>query len=213
MTTTLVETDFAALLCSRICHDLVSPIGALTNGLELLEEDSDANLGSQVTALISQSAITASDKLQFFRLAFGSGGGFSHELDMREAERAALSLMATSRATIMWRSELAYAPKPVVKLALNMALVGAECLIRGGQLNVNVALTDENYSIDLLVEGDRLIISPLLGDCFSEQSLDVTLLDSRTVPLFLIKRLMVETMASAYFRQTNETNVAFGVSV
>ena len=71
------DLDFAALLCSRLCHDLVSPVGAINNGLEILEEEKDASMREAVVDLITKSTQQTANKLQFFRLAFGAAGGFT----------------------------------------------------------------------------------------------------------------------------------------
>ncbi|RME62159.1 MAG: histidine phosphotransferase, partial [Alphaproteobacteria bacterium] len=71
---------FAAILCSRLCHDLVSPVGALVNGIEILAEEDDAQMRAQVLALLEDSARQTANRLQFFRLAFGAGGGFGKDV-------------------------------------------------------------------------------------------------------------------------------------
>ena len=81
--------DFASLLCSRLCHDLMSPVGALNNGIELLADETDPDMREKCTELLSDSARATANKLKFFRLAFGAGGGFGEEIDTAEA-RAAL---------------------------------------------------------------------------------------------------------------------------
>lgn len=72
----LSSLDLASLLCSRLCHDLLSPVGALSNGLELLAEEKDPEMRKRCMELLEQSARTSADKLKFFRLAFGAAGGF-----------------------------------------------------------------------------------------------------------------------------------------
>ena len=81
--------DLAALLCSRVCHDLISPTGAIVNGLEVLEEDGDAETKTFALDLIKKSARTASARLQFCRLAFGAAGSASAQVDLGDAETMA----------------------------------------------------------------------------------------------------------------------------
>ena len=78
------SVDLAALLCSRLCHDLLSPVGALSNGIELLADENDPSIRKQCMDLLEQSAKTSTDKLKFFRLAFGAAGGFGEMVEVDE---------------------------------------------------------------------------------------------------------------------------------
>ena len=82
--------DLAALLCSRVCHDLISPVGAIVNGLEVMEEDKDEETKVFALDLIKKSAKQASAKLQFCRLAFGAAGSAGAQIDLGDAEKVAL---------------------------------------------------------------------------------------------------------------------------
>ena len=82
----LEALDFAALLCSRVCHDIISPVGAITNGLEVLDEENNEEMKAFAFDLIRKSARTASSKLQFARLAFGAAGSVGAEVDLGDAE-------------------------------------------------------------------------------------------------------------------------------
>src|SRR3546814_4013804 len=77
--------DFASLLCSRLCHDLISPVGSLYNGVELLADESDPEMRARCMELLADSARQTANKLKFFRLAFGAAGGFGDQVDPREA--------------------------------------------------------------------------------------------------------------------------------
>ena len=85
---TISPTDFASLLCSRLCHDLLSPVGAFNNGLELLADEDDPHMRERCLELLNESAAAAANKLKFFRLAFGAAGGFGESVDAREAKTA-----------------------------------------------------------------------------------------------------------------------------
>ena len=87
--------DLAALLCSRVCHDLISPTGAIVNGLEVLDEkESDAETRVFALDLIKKSAKTASTRLQFCRLAFGAGGSAGAQIDLGDAHNMARAFIA-----------------------------------------------------------------------------------------------------------------------
>src|SRR3546814_15229627 len=92
---TVESIDFAALLCSRLCHDLLSPIGALNNGLELLADENDPEMRARCLELLSESARTSANKLNYFRLAFGSAAGFGELVHATAAQVALCGLLAS----------------------------------------------------------------------------------------------------------------------
>lgn len=129
--------DFASLLCSRLCHDLLSPVGALNNGLELLGDENDPEMRIRVFQLLSESARVSANKLKFFRLAFGAAGGFGEQVDAREAKTAIEGLLADNKRTqFNWWVETETLPKSALKVMLNLALIASEALVRGGTLDV-----------------------------------------------------------------------------
>src|SRR5437763_13944147 len=89
--------DLASLLCSRLCHDLMSPVGAFNNGVELLADETDPEMRDKCLELLSDSARASANKLKFFRLAFGAGGGFGEAVDTREAQAALEGLFGAER--------------------------------------------------------------------------------------------------------------------
>src|SRR5215218_8203471 len=91
--------DLASLLCSRLCHDLMSPVGALNNGIELLADEQDPDMREKCLELLAESARASANKLKFFRLAFGAGGGFGEEIDTHEAKTALEGLYGGDRRT------------------------------------------------------------------------------------------------------------------
>jgi histidine phosphotransferase ChpT len=136
--TTLSALDLAALLCSRVCHDLISPVGAIVNGLEVLEEDKDEETKTFALDLIKKSAQQASAKLQFCRLAFGAAGSAGAQIETGDAERVARGLIEDGKITIAWNLPRELVAKNRVKLLLNMIVVGAGAIPRGGTLTVDV---------------------------------------------------------------------------
>ena len=139
--------DLAALLCSRVCHDVISPVGAINNGLELLDEggaDSDA------MDLIRTSALNASVRLKFARLAFGASGSIGASIDTGEAEKAAKDFAAAEKKTeVSWEGPRAIIAKNRVKLLLNLFLVAYGSIPRGGSLHVVLENpeTDAHFTI------------------------------------------------------------------
>ncbi|MBO0750815.1 MAG: histidine phosphotransferase [Bradyrhizobiaceae bacterium] len=132
----LEALDLAALLCSRVCHDLISPTGAIVNGLEVLEESTDEETRSFALDLIKKSARTASARLQFCRLAFGASGSVAAQIDLGDAEAVARGFVEDERVRLSWNLSRAPVPKNRVKLLLNMILVAVQTIPRGGILAV-----------------------------------------------------------------------------
>jgi histidine phosphotransferase ChpT len=134
----LSDMELAALIASRICHDLISPIGAIANGLEVLSTDSDEEMRQVAMQLIESSARQASAKLQFARLAFGAAGYAGSEMALGEAGELARKLLADdARVSLQWQAPNENRPKAVVKLALNLLLIAHSCIPRGGEIVVS----------------------------------------------------------------------------
>jgi histidine phosphotransferase ChpT len=136
MTTVLAGLDLAALLCSRVCHDLISPTGAIVNGLEVLEDSKDDETRDFALALIKKSAGQAAARLQFCRLAFGAAGSSGAEINLGDAESVARGFVEDDKVKLTWNVPRALAPKNRVKLLLNLLLVATQAIPRGGTLSV-----------------------------------------------------------------------------
>jgi histidine phosphotransferase ChpT len=129
--------DLAALLCSRVCHDLISPVGAIMNGLEVMEDGKDEETAKFAMDLIKKSARTASAKLQFCRLAFGAAGSAGAQIDTGDAETVTRGLMEDDKTKLAWNLPRVLLEKNRVKLLLNMMLLAGQAIPRGGQLTVD----------------------------------------------------------------------------
>src|SRR5437588_8729047 len=126
--------DLAALLSSRLCHDLISPVGAIINGLEVMEEDKDEETKTFALDLIKKSATQASAKLQFYRLAFGAAGSAGAQIELGDAEKAARGVLEDGKTALVWNLPRALVAKNRAKLLLNMLLVASGSIPRGGTL-------------------------------------------------------------------------------
>ena len=134
---TLDPLDLAALLCSRVCHDVISPVGAIVNGLEVLEED-DLGMRDFALDLIRKSAGQASARLQFARLAFGAAGSAGASIDLGDAEQVARGMFTEEKTTLAWSAPRALLPKNKVKLLLNLIVIATHAIPRGGVIDVAV---------------------------------------------------------------------------
>jgi histidine phosphotransferase ChpT len=166
----LEPLDLAALLCSRVCHDVISPVGAIVNGLEVLEEDKDEGMREFALDLIRKSARTASARLQFCRLAFGAAGSAGASIDTGDAEKVARGLFADERTQMNWQSPRAFMPKNKVKLALNLCLIAAACIPRGGVMNVVIEGEGEETRMSVAVKGPNLKLASHVADLLEGRS-------------------------------------------
>jgi len=143
------DFDVAGLLCSRLCHDLVSPVGAITNGLEVLEDDNDPAMREHAISLIGMSADSATAKLKFMRIAFGASITMGNEFAAQELTSLASAMVKGGRVSVDGSALMGPLPKNQAKLLLNMILLGIEALPRGGVLTVQ----NSNRSITLRCTG------------------------------------------------------------
>ncbi|MGO9673492.1 MAG: histidine phosphotransferase ChpT [Methylocella sp.] len=151
----LDSLDLAALLCSRVCHDVISPVGAIVNGLEVLEDEKDPEMRAIAFDLIRKSAETASARLQFCRLAFGAAGSAGASIDTGEAEKVVRGLFADQKTQIEWNAPRVLAPKNQVKLILNLCLIAAGAIPRGGVITVraDAAAADGSLRVSIAAKG------------------------------------------------------------
>jgi histidine phosphotransferase ChpT len=145
--------DLAALLCSRVCHDVISPVGAIVNGLEVLEDEKDETMKKHAIDLIRKSAAQASARLQFSRLAFGAAGSAGAQLDLGDAENVARGLLQDERLSLVWNLPRALVMKNRVKLLLNLLLIAAAAIPRGGKLTVDPIGEGDNMGFRLTAAG------------------------------------------------------------
>jgi histidine phosphotransferase ChpT len=146
--------DLAALLCSRVCHDLISPTGAIVNGLEVLEEkESDEETKTFALELIKKSAKTASARLQFCRLAFGAAGSAGAQIDVGDAQSRARAFMEDDKTKITWNLPRLLLPKNRVKLLLNLLIISGQTIPRGGTLTVDPVGEGETMGFRITASG------------------------------------------------------------
>lgn len=149
----LDPVDLAALLSSRICHDIISPVGAIINGLEVLEEEKDADMRGFALELIKKSAEQASARLQFCRLAFGAAGSAGASIDTSDAEMVARGLFKGERTELEWNAPALLMPKNKVKLILNLCLIASAAIPRGGVVEVRVSGSEDSAHIAVFAKG------------------------------------------------------------
>lgn len=152
--------DLAALVASRVCHDVISPVGAIVNGLELMEDGADQATTELALDLIRKSAKTASARLQFCRIAFGAAGSAGSAIDTRDAHQVATNFLNDDRTSIDWHIPPAFLPKNRVKLLLNLLMLAAGAIPRGGVIKVEMTGEGDTAGFAILVTGLNARIPP-----------------------------------------------------
>lgn len=203
----LESVELASLLCSRLCHDLLSPVGALSNGLELLTDEKDPEMRKRCFELLEQSARISADKLKFFRLAFGAAGGFGDMVPVHEARAVVDALVGNNgRIEVQWSLASDLLPKPAVKTMLNLALIGIEALVRGGTLDIGAELREGASEIVIRASGPRIAFDPVVGRAL-DGSLDATELSSKTAPAAMIQQLAASLGGGLQFALSDDALV------
>ncbi len=149
------DLKLAALMCSKVCHDLISPVGALSNGIEVLTEDDDPEMHEHAMALLQTSAAQAAAKLKFARLAYGSSGGRGSEIDLGEAESVVRELLGGDKIDIQWDAPAIALGKDVVKVLVNLAHAACDTIPRGGVLVVSVSTHEGGGEVSLTATGPK----------------------------------------------------------
>ncbi len=160
----VTDMQLAALLCSRVCHDLISPVGAIANGLEVLNDDDDEIMREHAMTLIQSSAQQASAKLQFARLAFGAAGTVGDFIDLGDARQVTQGLLANGKIELQWPTDNQVLPKDAVKLLLNLILIGIDAIPRGGSLTVSSGDDDDGLSLEVRAEGVKAKVPEEIRD-------------------------------------------------
>jgi histidine phosphotransferase ChpT len=137
----------SALLASRLCHDLINPVGALGSGLDVLEDgDTEEGMRDAALDLIKSGGKKSIALLKFARLAYGAAGGYGAQIPMEEAEAAIREIYQWSKAELDWRVPAGMRPKDSVKVVLILAQAAMDCVPRGG--TVVVSGVGEGFSIE-----------------------------------------------------------------
>jgi histidine phosphotransferase ChpT len=175
--------DLAALLSSRVCHDVISPVGAIINGLEVLEDENDEEMRGHALDLIKSSAAEASARLQFCRLAFGAAGSKGASIDTGDAEHVARQLFADERTRMEWKLPRVLMAKNKVKLLLNLCLIADMAIPRGGALTVSGEGEGDEIAFRVEAKGPNSRLAPEVVRLLAGES-DESTLDARAIQAY-----------------------------
>ena len=182
----MTEIEFSALMVSRVCHDLVGPLGAVINGLEVLEDERDAKMRQDALRLVTSSANQALARIQFMRIAFGAAGSAGAELDLDEVGRLVAGLLEGGKVKLEWNVPHVYWAKDWAKLLMNASLLGADCLPRGGLVRVDANAEPPGFKIT--ASGPNARVTEEVERSIRGESQPETL-DARGIQPFLTHRL------------------------
>ncbi len=172
-----------ALMASRLCHDLINPVGALSSGLEVIVDPShDAAMHEEALDLVRKSADKAVALLKFARLAYGSAGGPGASIAWEDAHSALAGLFGWSRAELVWNIPAGYAPKDEAQSLLALAQAAGDCVPRGGQVVVSTEAPGD-YSV--IAEGGRVMVQADLATALRGEAAE---LKPRFTPVYLAGR-------------------------
>lgn len=179
--------ELAALLCSRVCHDLISPVGAIVNGLEVLDDNPKPDDREFALDLIRKSAKTASARLQFCRLAFGAAGSVGAQIDLGDAQNMARGHFEDGKITLAWNLPRLLLPKNRVKLLLNLLVIAQQTIPRGGVLTVDPLGEGEAMGFRITAAGQNARVPQPIGDRLATGSSGVV--DARAVQPYYTRLL------------------------
>jgi len=207
------EIDFASLLCSRLCHDLLSPVGAMNNGIELLADEQDPEMRQRCMDLLAESAKSAADKLKFFRLAFGAAGGFGADVDPNDAKLVIEPMVTASGRTVLeWAVPAQMMPKRAVKILLNLVLFANDALVRGGTLFVGAEARAGEQEIVVRASGPQILMDSAIREALTGQ-LDPVAVDTRTAAAWMAHRLAVQDGGILQLAEPDDAHLVIGAVI
>jgi histidine phosphotransferase ChpT len=166
----LSALDLAALLCSRVCHDAVGPVGAIVNGLELLDEDDSAETRELALELIRKSARQASSRLQFARIAFGAAGSAGSAVDLGYAQQLTQQFMRDEKVSLNWSTPRLFVEKNRVKLLMNLVVIALASIPLGGTIDVTMDGDAEAPQFKVAAKGPKPRLGQHVLDLLSGKS-------------------------------------------
>lgn len=201
----MIELRVLELLCARFCHEMVSPVGAIGNGVELLDED-DPEFVREAIALIGQSARTASRRLQFYRFAYGTAPAASNVT----ARELLMGFLEGGKVAADWDPAVSSLSSEWQRLACNLAVVAAETLPRGGRIAVRSApIGGRGVEVEASGESvlvNRDVVAALAGSVSSGE------LTSRTIHGHVTAKFAEQLGAIAALAESGPSRALFAAS-
>ena len=208
-----LEMKMTELLCSKICHDLISPIGAINNGLEFLQDDSSGML-DEATRLIGGSAQQAADKLAYFRMALGAGG-MADQVEFGAIKELLETHALTKNMVIEWLGLVLADSSKIAKingkLLLNLGLVAADCLPRGGKVMLHLENNADNPDFTITLSGEKCTLREDVKSGLDSQ-ISAESLTIRNIIAFNCVNLAIYSQKTLYLLEESPPQIVFKVS-
>jgi histidine phosphotransferase ChpT len=201
----MIELRVLELLCARFCHEMVSPVGAIGNGVELLDED-DPEFVRQAIELIGQSARTASRRLQFYRFAYGTAPTASG-VTPREL---LMGFLEGGKVAADWEPAVSSLSMEWQRLACNLAVVAAETLPRGGCIALRSAGA-AGPGLEVEASGETVLINRDVAAALAGQA-NVAELNSRTIHGHVTAKFAQQLGADAALAESGPSRALFVAS-
>lgn len=153
----LSATDLAALLCSRVCHDIAGPTSAMGAALSVLDDEGAADMRDDAIALLRNGAGQIRAKLEYARVCFGAAGSRGGDMAISEIKALAEPMFAEARPDLAWKTEAGEISKTAARVLLNLIWLAVETLPRGGVVTIEAAASsDGGARLRVSATGPRL---------------------------------------------------------
>jgi len=204
--------DLAALICSKVCHDIINPVGAIINGLEVLADDDGGDMKEVAMDLVWKSAEAASTQLKFARFAFGAAGSAGASFDLGEIKQVATGYITTDKVTMDWQSPMGQLPKDEAKLLLNMIMIAPSTIVRGGTVSIIVDENLEAPRFTIATKGKAAAVPEDLEMLFKGE-VDLDSLDARKIQPYFMGLVARSIGAQVTFTKTGEDEVEISATI
>jgi len=205
-------TDLAALICSKVCHDIINPVGAIINGLEVLADDEDGDMKEVAMDLVWKSAEAASSQLKFARFAFGAAGSAGASFDLGDIKQVATDYLTTDKVTMEWRSPMGQLPKDAAKLLLNLIMIAPSTMVYGGTVSIVVGDDLETPSFTITTKGRSAAVPEGLVMLFKGE-VKLETLDARKIQPYFLGLVARAIGAEVTFKDIGEDEVELSAVV
>ncbi|VAW13777.1 Signal transduction histidine kinase [hydrothermal vent metagenome] len=205
-------TDLAALICSKVCHDIINPVGAIINGLEVLGDDDGGDMKDMAMELIWKSAEAASSQLKFARFAFGAAGSAGALMDLGDIRQVATDYITTDKVTMDWTSPMGQLPKDDAKLLLNMIMIAPSTIVHGGTVSIVVDEDLASPRFTIAMQGRAAAIPDDIEALF-RGDVDLDSLDARKIQPYFLGLVARSVGAEVAFRQIGEGAVEISATI
>lgn len=166
----LDNSRMAALVASKVCHDIVSPMSMLMQGVEMLRDADPSGRNAEAIGLIEQCMTKAFARLDFYRQAVADGMGTEGEAKLVEARATAERLYSTVKPSLDWTVDDVAAPRVGLKIVLNLLFIAADCLPKGGTVRVEASRTGQTGELRIIATGTRAKLKAETSACLAGET-------------------------------------------